>query len=229
MALAFVQGQFSTGTSGATPQALTAFSSSIAVGDLIVVLAGFDTGTIGLATSVTDSKGNTYTRVPSLNTNSTTVISLDAFYTVVTAGGASNVVTLNFNDTASNCVLIAQHFNGFLGTATLDKSRAQANASSTTTTSGATAATIAATELVVGLGIHASTVSAYSLGSGYTNLTQASIANRQAAMESAVVSSTGAQTATFTSAAARVNIGGVLTFYDLVPGNKGGFFLFMQR
>jgi hypothetical protein len=215
MAMAFVQGTSVSGAAGTTPQALPALASAVAVGDLIVVLAGGDGGATGLATSVTDSLGNTYTRVPSFDiANSGGTLNLDAFYARVTVAGSSNVITLAFNSASENCVVVAQHFNGFTGTVTLDKSARSSNVSSTTVTSGATAATTQAAELVVGLAIHASTVSAYTLGSGYTNLTQVSIANRQAAMESKVVAATGAQTATFTIAAARVNIGGVLTFYD---------------
>jgi len=68
------------------------------------------------------------------------------------------------------------------------------------------------------MGVHASTTSAFSLGSGYTNLTTNNVSARAVAMESKVVAATGAQTATFSIAAARVNIGGVVTFSD-VPRN----------
>lgn len=218
MAIAFVQGQSNSGAAGTTPQALTAFSSSVAVGDLIVVLAGGDGGLTGLATSVTDSLGNTYTRVPSFDiANAGGTLNLDAFYAVVSTGhsGASNVITLNFDSVNENCVIVAQHFNGFTGVATLDKKSTSSNTTSTTITSGATATLATAVELVVGLGIHDSTVSAITLGAGYTNLTTVSVAARQAAMESKVVAATTAVTATFTIAATRINIGGVLTFQDV--------------
>lgn len=216
MSIAFVQGVSVNGSSGSSPQAAPTFGTAIAVGDLIVVLAGGDGGVTGAATSVTDSKGNTYTRVPSFDiANGGGTLNLDAFYSRVTTAGSGNIVTLTFNSGVENCVLVVQHFNGFTGTATLDVKNRSSNASSTTITSGATATTATAIELVVGLGIHDSTVSAISLGSGYTNLTTVSIAARQAAMESKITSSTGAQTATFTIAAARVNIGGVLTFQDV--------------
>jgi hypothetical protein len=120
---------------------------------------------------------------------------------------------LNFNATSENCVLVVQHFNGFTGTPTLDKKSTSSNVSSTTITSGATATLAQAVELVIGLGIHASTTSLISLGAGYTNLTEVSIAAREAAMESKVVAATTAVTATFSIALARVNIGGVVTFY----------------
>lgn len=217
-AIAFVQGVSDTGAAGTTPEVLPAFGTNVAVGDLIVVLCGGDGGVTGLATGVTDNLGNTYTRVPGFDiANGAGTLNLDCFYAVVTVAGACTI-TCAFDDLNENGVFVAQHFNGFVGTATLDQIKRQENASSTTCTSGASPSTTVANEVVIGLGIHASTVSAFSLGSGYTNLTQASVAARQAAMESKIVSSTGAQTATFTIAAARVNIGGLVTFYDAGGG-----------
>jgi GH18 family chitinase len=221
MAIAFVQGNSVNGSAGTTPQALPAYGTAVAVGDLIVLLAGGDGGQTGNATSVSDSLGNTYTRVPSFDINNTgATLNLDAFYSVVSHAGSSNVITLVFNSANENCVMVSQHFNGFVNTATLDKTQHSSNATSTTITSGATATLSTAVELVVGLGIHDSTVSAISLGSGYTNLTTVSIAARQAAMESKVVAATTAVTATFTIAATRINIGGVLTFQDLANNTK---------
>lgn len=222
MAIAFVQGQFSTGSAGTTPQALPAFATNVAVGDLIVCLAGGDGGQVGNATSFSDNLGNTYTRVPSFDAGNTGgTLNLDAFYCRVTNAGACTI-TLVFNSANENCVIVAQHFNGFVGTATFDqKITSPNNASSTTCTSGTTGTLAQAVSLVVGLGLHASTVSAFSLGAGYTNLTQASIANRQAAMESKVTAATTATAATFSIAAARVSMGGALVFYDLVGGGGG--------
>lgn len=219
MAMAFVQGVAVSGAAGTSPQALTAFATAVAVGNLIVVMAGGDGGVLGAATSVSDSLGNSYTRVPSFDiANAGGTLNMDAFYAVVTNAGSSNVVSLTFNSAVENCVVVVQHFNGFVNTPTLDKIHTSSNVSSTTITSGATAALANATELVIGMGIHASTVSTISLGSGYTNLTAIAIANRQSAMESKVVAATTAVTATFTIALARVNMGAVLTFQDVAGG-----------
>lgn len=218
MALAFVQGVVK--NSGTTPAAAPAFASSVAVGDLIVVYMGMDGGVTGVVTGVTDSLGNTYQRVAGMDiANAGGTLALDCWYAVATHAGASNVITVAFTDTASNMNFVAQHFNGFTGTPTLDKFQHSSNASSTSATSSATAATTQANEIVIGGFVHASTASAWSLGTGYSNLTQSNIAARSAAMESKVVAATGAQTAAATIAAARVNIGGVVTFYD---GGGGG-------
>lgn len=213
MAKAFVQGVSKSSTS--SPGTTAALGSSLATGDLVVVYIGMDGGLVGQVAGVTDSKGNTYLQVPGMDiANAGGSLALDCWFAVVTAGGASATVSVDFNAANTNVNFVVQHFNGFLGTPTLDAVHNSSNVSSTTCTSGASAATTVASELVVGGGLHASTTSAFSLGSGYTNLTQSSVSARQIAMESKVVSSTGAQTATFTIAAARVNIGGVVTFYD---------------
>lgn len=222
MSMAFVEGQVK--SSGATPATTPAFTNALAVGQLIVVFCGSDGGATGNITSVTDSKGNTYTQVPGFNTaNGGGTLDVDCWYAVVTTGhtGAAPTVSVNFNAAATNMNAIVQIFNGFTGTPTLDQSHTSDNTSSTTVTSNASAATVQAVELVVGGGVHASTVSAWTLGTGYTNLTSSDVGARSAAMESKVVSSTGAQTATFTLAAARVNMGGVLTFYDNAGGGGG--------
>lgn len=217
MAIAFVQGAVK--DSGATPATTAALGTSLAVHDLVVVMVGMDGGATGLVTGVTDSKGNTYTKVPSFDiANAGGTLALDCWYAPVTTGGASATVSVAFNDAATNANVVVQHFNGFTGTPTFDQKSTSSNATSTTATSGATSATTQSAEVVVGGAVHASTVSAYTLGAGYTNLTQSSVAARQIGMESKVVAATGAQTATFTIAATRVNIGGVVTFYD----NTGG-------
>jgi hypothetical protein len=218
MAFAFVQG--TTGDSDTTPVVTTAFASAVTAGNIIVVAPGGDGGYTGAITGVSDNYGNTYARVSGFDiANGAGTLNLDCWIAKVVTGAASGfAISVAFNDTNGNCCVVAQEFSGFSGTPTVDKFARQENASSTTTTSGATANTTVNDELVVGIGIHASTASAYSLGTGYTNLTQKSVAARQTAMESKVISSTGAQTATMTSAAARVNIGGVVTIYDAVSG-----------
>lgn len=220
LGVTFVQGQSK--SSGVSPAAFTALTS-VSVGDLIVVTAGGDGGITGAVTGVTDSLGNTYTQVPGFDfANAGGTLNMDVWYTVATVGGASDVVSVAFQDANENFAGVVQQFTGFTGTATYDIKQTSSNASGTTCTSGASASTNQADELVVGMCIHASTASAFSLGAGYTNLTQISVSARQTAMESKIVSSTGSQTATMTIAAARVNMGGLVTFYDSGGGGGGG-------
>lgn len=213
MALAFVEGQVVDNAVGlaTTP----AFTNTFAVGQLVVVNICYDGGA-NATTLVADNATvpNTYTLIGAASVGNGTTMYQAVYSSVIATAKASPTVTVTYNSAATNADVVVQYFNGFVGTATLDQSKSQTNASSTTATSGASSATTQATELVVGVATHISTASAFTLGSGYTNLTTNNIANRAVAMESKVVGSTGAQTATFTIAAARVNTGGVITFYD---------------
>lgn len=216
MAIAFVEGKTIDSTTGSATTA--AFTNTFAVKQLVVVTIAFDGGS-NTVTSITDnaSTSNAYVLISNASVGNGTTMYLATYYAVITTAVASAQVTVNYNSTGTNANVAVQYFNGFTTAPTLDQAHAQTNASSTTTTSGATSATAHAAELVVGMGVHISTTSAFSLGTGYTNLTTGNVAARAVAMESKVVSSRAAQTATFTIAAARVNAGAVATFYDAVP------------
>lgn len=219
MAMAFVEGQVK--NSAASPATTPAFTNAVATGQLVVAYPCFDVGAAALTTAVTDNKGNLWVAAPLFYTfSATNNLALDCWYTIITVPATAGTYTasLAFNDTAASTNWVVQYFNGFVGVPTIDQAAKSINASSTTLTSGATGATTAATELVIGGGVHTGTVSAITLGTGYTNLTTSSVANRQSAMESKVVGATGAQTANFTIAAARASIGGVVTFQDLTSG-----------
>lgn len=214
MAIAFVEGQVKNATT--SPAVTAAFTASIATGQLVIAYGAMDGGTTGLMTAVADSKSNTWVHVPGMDIGGASgAASLDCWYVVPTTGGTAYTVSATFTAASTNMNLIVQYFNGFVGTPTLDKVKSTDNPSAVTTiTSGATAATAQAVELVVGGAVHTATVSAFSLGAGYMNLTQSSVAARQGAMESLVTAATGAQTAAFGVAAARTGLGGVVTFFD---------------
>lgn len=214
MALAFVQGLVK--DSGSSPATTAAFTGTIAAGQLLVVFGGMDGGATGDMTGVTDNKGNTWTHVTGMDiANTGGTLALDAWYCVPTTGGTGFTVSVAFNDGATNLNAVVQYFNGFTGTPTLDTFQHSSNASSTTCTSGTTSVILNSNELIVGAGVHASTASAWTLGATYTNLTQSNVSARSVAMESKVVALAAAETATFTIAAARVNIGGIVTFQDV--------------
>lgn len=215
MALAFVEGQSAAnGTGVATTPA---FTNTFALGQLVVVTIMFDGGA-NAVTSVVDnaSTSNTYTLISGASVGNGTTLYQAVYYAVITHSKASPTVTVNFNSAATNAGAVVQYFNGFVGTPTLDKSHSSLNTTSTTVTSGASTATTYPIELVIGSGTYAGTATTFSLGTGYTNLTQLnnSTDTVYAAMESLLTSTTGAQTATFTLAVTKVNAGGVVTFYD---------------
>lgn len=201
--------QSTNGNATSSPTVTTAFSSSVSVGDLIVVTTSDDSGVTSVS-AVTDSKGNTYARIVVVGSTS----SYQRWYTVVQTGGSSFTVSATWNTgNTGRCTLVAQEFNGFIGTPILDKSSTNGS-TSTSATSGATSSTTRNQELVVGGLSYASTASTVTLGTGYTNLDGVNAANASVAQESQVVSVTAAQTATFTIGASRAYIAGVDTFYD---------------
>lgn len=208
--MAFVQS--TTGNTTTSPTTTSAFGSSTTSGNLIVVTCSDDSALTTNGIAVTDSKGNTYTKVIHAANAST----LSMWYSATITGGASHTVTATWSEAATGRVtVVAQEFSG--GYNTLDKSTS-ATGSSTTPSSGATAATTVADEQVVGGVSRAGTASAISLGSGYTNLGTVNVADAGVGQESKAVSSTGAQTATFSIAASRAWVCGVLTFSGAASG-----------
>jgi hypothetical protein len=162
-----------------------------------------------------DNKGNTYTPCGAFVLNSVTY---RMFYTVVTAGGTGLVVTANWSTAAAaRATLVAQYFNGFTGTPTLDKTNTGTGTSTTAAPSNTAVTTQAAELVVVGAG-HAGISSAFSLGSGYTNLGTVAVANAGIAQESKVVAATGAQSGSLTIASSLAWAAFIATFYDLASG-----------
>jgi fibronectin-binding autotransporter adhesin len=214
---AFVEGQSVTNS---TNTAVTPpFTNSFAVGQLVVVTAMYSGGA-NATQSIFDnaSPSNQYNFIAGASGQ---VVSggayIAVYYSIIRTAKTSPTVTIQYNSAATNIAVTAQYFNGFVGTPILDISKLSVNTTSTTVTSGASGSTTQANELVVGMGVYDyGTNTTYSLGSGYSNLTQANDATNSvtAAMESKIVSAIGAQTATFTLATTNVNGGAVVSFYD---------------
>lgn len=220
MAIAFVAGQTVTASAVATPATTTAFSTTPVQGNLIVVTTGDDSATAGSVSRVFDNKGNIYSLVP----NSIGILSatVKLWYTIVNVTSASFTVSADWNTgTTGRVVVIAQEFNGFLGKPNVMTSvTTVANGTGTAASSGASPTTTNANALIVGFAIHASTISAFTLGATYSNLGTVNVANAATAMESKVVSALGAQTSTFTIAASRTWNCGVSAFFDDLGGGS---------
>lgn len=211
MALAFAFGNTASST---TSPATTAGLSTSVIGDLIVATLADDSGTSTSITSVTDNKGNTYSRIGPVQVNT---VSTQMWYTVVTAGGAGTVVSAAFNTgTTARCTIAAQRFNGFLGTATLDQSTATTG-TSTSASPGTTGSTTNVNEIIVVGGGHAGATSAFTLGAGYANLNTVNVANAAVAQENKIVSTIGTQTGSLTIAASRAWGAHIATFKDVAP------------
>lgn len=213
-ALAFFQSTTCSGT--VTPVVSTAFSSPVVVGDLIVVTEADDTGADQSATmTVTDNGSggsNTYHQIATTGANDTGTESM--WYAVVTHGGSSLTVSIADSAGFARISCVAQEFNGFTGTPTFDKISAFTNGNSTAALSLTSGTLSNANEVAVGGFSHYATISAFTLGAGYTNLGTVNVANAASAQESKIVSVTTAVTAGATIAAAREWNAYVATFFD---------------
>lgn len=218
MALAYSNGKSANSSGATTPLVVAAFTPAVVAGQLIVVTIADDSGVGNNIIAVTDTGGNTYTRIATSSGQGSSC--LNVYYTVVVIGGLAGTfqVSVAWNTANTTGISVAAgYYNGFVSTPILDQSAVAGPTTSTAASSGATGTTAQANELIIGSVEHAGTTSAFTLGSGFTNIISPSgVAGHQVAQESMVVSSTGAQTATFTISASREWVCGVSTFYDSV-------------
>lgn len=215
MALAFFQSTTGNGTT--TPLASTNFGSTVVAGDIIVVTTSDDGGTGTTVTSITDTGGNTYTKIADSGAANTGCTQM--WWTKVVTGGSSFNVSVTWNNvSAGRLAFVAQEFNGFTGTPTFDKVSAYASATSTSPLSNTSGTLTNANEVVVGGAGHYGAISAFSLGTGYTNLGTVNVANAAVMQESKIVAATTAVTAGATIALSREWVAYVATFYDAAGG-----------
>lgn len=215
MAPLFIQTAIGNGT--VSPISTANFATAaIVAGDLIVVTVVDDAGISEPAMTVTDTGGNTYTRrADTLAANSGTHTVWSAR---VTTGGAISTFKVTVTNTGGAFAALsvtAQHFNGFVGTATFDKVSVYASATSVSPLSATSGTLTDASELVVGSFAHYGAVSNFTLGAGYTNLGTVNLANASSAQESKVVAVNTATTAGATIALSREWTAYVLTFRDV--------------
>ena len=188
-------------TTGADANATSttlAFVSNVTAGNSIFV--GIRIGATGRTITVSDTLGNTYGGSPGTTGDVTQAQTTDGHQTYLfsahnIAGGA-NTVTVAISGAATTI-----RFNigeaSFGGTASLDQT-ASAEGNGTDPSSGATATTTINDELVVGVGSN-SAGTAWTAGGTYTERGNAPVADTgRTAMETLIVSTTGAQTATWT-------------------------------
>lgn len=219
----FVQGVTASGL--ASPVTTPAFTAATTTGNLIVVAVSNDSGGTVTTTGVTDNKGNAYTKV--LGTSSSSA--LDIYYAANISGGTGHTVAVNWSlAAASNLSVVAQEFSGMSATP-LDVF-VSALGSDAAPSSGPTAVTTQANELVVGIVSFDATATTVALGSGYSNLNYVNAESASTGMESKMVTSTGAQAATFTLGEARLWIAATVTFKtasaNAGPVNPGAFLAF---
>lgn len=184
------------GTTGATfPTSLTTNASpgTVTVGNVIMVALLLDGQTTAQATTMVDSKLNTYTRQSTAF--QTGIGQVDVWTTVVTTGGTGVTLTGGGlgNTTAA---IIVEEWSGNASSSILDQ-QASAASLGTTASVGPTAATTNASDLVwAAFGV--ALTAAATVGAGYSNLTGEVSNPSKLWVESKVVAATGTQTATLT-------------------------------
>lgn len=159
--------------------------------------------------TVTDNKGNTWSRVISNSLPST--FDLEIWVAINIIGGATHTVTATDNGGGVDSLIIVEEWSGAALTGASDKSAGATGVASTALNSSASATTTQADEIVIGAGVASGNVT-MTAGAGYTNLTKVNTTFSTLAFESKVVSSTGAQTATMTSGTAGSWVCQVATF-----------------
>ncbi len=196
-AQAFVQKtQGSSGFAGSL--ALPAFASSVGTGNTVIVgAAAYKNFAPAPTITVSDNKGNTYSAAigPTRDARG----NLYTFYAFNVTGGTNFIVTLTISDADSKPIGIAAEYSSIATTAPLDKT-AGAFDTSTAASSGATATTTQATELVFGVVYTTDLETNITAGTGYTERAEEdNVANGfTMSIMDKNVTSTGAQTVTAT-------------------------------
>ena len=182
--IGFVQVNYKTSNPSGSTLAV-AYPAAQTVGNLNIVVVGWNDTTAAVS-SVTDSRGNTYTRAVGPTTG--TALSQSIYYAKSIIAG-SNTVTVVFNQTAAYPDVRVLEYSGADTTNPLDVT-AGASGTGLTGNSGS-ATTTSANELVFGAGM---TFDIYNAaGSGYTNRV---ITNFGDIAEDRSVTSTGSYNAT---------------------------------
>jgi len=233
-AISYVQGvgAFSQYYGSGPSSVVIPVTASVAAGNSIIVTLTWGAWGPGEITTCSDTQGNSYT------TDVSEFYSGAGLYTIicsshnVTALSASDTINVSFTSSTYGVAATAHEFSGLAPSLALDQT-AKANGSSTTPSSGNTATTIQADELLIGaIGVSGSPTDAFTPGGGYTALNTVGFTgvwNGTIRPEYKVVSATGvyqadgvlgvsagwsATIATYKAAASTVNITTSGTLYS---------------
>lgn len=215
MAFSRIQQTSGTNITFASTVTTTAFGSDTTAGNILIAIAEADTVAANGIT-VTDSKGNSWTRVDSESVAST--FDLELWYTVITTGGSSHTVTATDTGGGVDSLLIVEEWSGqSVSPADKNASAQDDSGSSTALDSSATTATAQANELIIGAGVCSGAIT-LTEGATFSNKTQVNTVFSTLAFESKTVSVIGTYNATFTASAGGSWACIVATFKDVNPG-----------
>lgn len=206
--------------------------ATIAAGNLLSVVAIRGNGTSDALATVTDSKGNTYTvdknDVFPGNENLAVASSV-----LATGLGVGDTITMTWTNAAANNFWssLLSEYSGIATASWADKAAAATAFAAQATdaiTSGATATTTQASELVFGMITTENTGDVLTAGTGFTLRTQYADANMgiKVGVEDMDVTSTGAQTATGTWPTGNRRESAICVTYKAAAGGGGSRGLF---
>lgn len=215
-----------TGTNTAFASTVTCASWTATAGNMLVAIAEADT-VASNGITITGNNSASFARVISTVTSGNFDLEVWVAYNI--AGGAGQTVTAADNGGGVDSLIMVEEWSGAALTSALDQSTGQSLTGLSSYTSGNTAATSQANELIVGaLAVTAGTV--LTAGAGFTNLNTVTTAFSQLAFETKVVAATGVQAATATSVATSACSISCSTFKEAaaVGGSNSGFLSFMK-
>src|SRR5207245_6754787 len=147
---------------------VTVPAAGVATGHSVILTLAMADASGGV--TATDSKGNTYSLAADITPSNVRTVILAAHNVTALVSGDTITVT---HPSASLRALSANEFSGVSPTSALDQTHT-ATGSSTTPSSGATAATTEAAELLLGaMGVAGTTSDTFTAGASYTALAQA--------------------------------------------------------
>ena len=210
-----------TSKASGTTLAVTVGAAGVAAGNSVIVAVALDP-VVSNTVTVADTQLNTYSSDADLANGSGTSGVRTVVFSAhnITALVNTNTITVTFSAAVVAKAMSAASFSGLALISTKDVT-ASATGSSTAPSSGATAATEVADELVVGaIGTKGPSGDTFTVGAGYdnTNFTRAGTtgagptSNITIAPEYKIVSATGAQTADATLGTSRLWSAAVVTY-----------------
>lgn len=229
MAIAYT-GVTGSGSTGGSNTCAATFGSGVTSGNFIIVLIGTYVASAIQTPTCADTGSNSYTRVVLMN-NSTTETGDDLcggaiFWAPITTGGTLTVTVSGMNGAHSS--MRVMEFSGLaaspfdVGAAARYQSSAHGGASTTSWTSGSTATTAQADELVIGLVTRPSNSDIYSLDASYgaTELFTGNVNSISAGYK--IVSATGTYAFNGTASSAYAWFGAAVATFKADTGGGGG-------
>jgi hypothetical protein len=194
------------------------FTTAVTNGNLLVIaISSWNSSNTAAVTSVTDNKGNSYTKVVENPTPVTGAVEpLSIWYAKNVTGGSDLTVTVNLQAAASLTIAVHE-YAGVDKVNPVDVSQHQTGTG--TTASSGTVSTAQATELLFGASNHLSDTTSATAGTGYT-LRQSQDDNsccEALYTEDRIVNSTGSYSATFTYATSVNYRAGIVAFKAAIP------------